>query len=170
MRHTTTAALFQHSLQTTDRWLKQIMVELGWDDQHKAYTALRATLHALREQLPVDECAQLSAQLPLVLRGVYWEGWNPTCTTPTHDAFLTDIHAAFRHNPNIDPEQVARAFFKALAKEISAGEMEDVRSILPRDIRRLAPSPVDAGERLSARHREPVMLEAGDVGAAYWGA
>jgi uncharacterized protein (DUF2267 family) len=169
MRHKTTTALFQHSLQTTDRWLKEIMTDLRWLDHHKAYTALRATLHALREQLPVNECAQLSAQLPLVLRGVFWEGWNPSCAKPHQDAFLSEIHAAFKHDSDTDPERVARAVFKTLTREVSVGEMEDVRSILPRDIRKLIPATKTPSEPL-ARHEEPVRLEAGDVGAVHWGA
>lgn len=168
MRHTTTAALFQHSLQTTDRWLQEIMTELGWTDRHKAYTALRATLQTLREHLPVDECAQLSAQLPLVLRGVYWEGWNP-CATGPKEPFLAAIHAAFKHDPRTDPERVARAVFKALTSEISTGEMQDVRGILPRDIRRLLPDAPHM-EPVAAVQTEPVALETGDVSAVHWGA
>lgn len=167
MRHTTTSALFQSSLQTTDRWLREIMMELGWGDAHKAYTALRAVLHALRERVPVDECGQLSAQLPLIVRGVFWEGWNPRCVKTSHDTFLSDIHAAFKHDPATDPERVARAVFKALAKEISTGEMDDIRGILPRDIRKLVPQIVDSGTPI---RREAVRLMPGDAGAAHWGA
>ncbi|HLG73059.1 MAG TPA: DUF2267 domain-containing protein [Chloroflexota bacterium] len=155
---------------------------MGWTDRHKAYTALRATLHALRERLRVDESAQLSAQLPLVIRGVYWEGWNPHRTTDR--PFLAEIHAAFRHDPEVDPECAARAVFSAMIREVSAGEMEDVRSILPRDIRMLMPTAKSAGEPLSRQSRRtaqarvslPVVpgheaaLEPGDVGAARWGA
>jgi uncharacterized protein (DUF2267 family) len=169
MRPTTTAALFQSSLQTTDRWLKEIMNELGGADRHKAYMALRAALHALRERLPVDECAQLSAQLPLVIRGVYWEGWNPARVRPAHDTFLVEIHAAFRHNPEVDPEQVARAVFKTMAREISNGEMEDIRSIVPEDMRRLmlvAPVRGLGSYPLQRVSTGPV----GAAGAAHWGA
>jgi len=185
MRHTTTAALFQHSLQTTDRWLKEVMTELGWSDLQKAHTALRATLHALREQLPVDECAQLSAQLPLILRGIYWEGWNPHEAKAPPNAFLTAVHSAFKHDPDTDPERIAHAVFKTMATEIAPGEMEDVRQILPRDLRRLMPARVSTGEPIAARQgprrslpgsrspgrrSEPVALQPGDVAAAHWGA
>lgn len=172
MRHTTTTTLFQHSLQTTDRWLSEIMAELGWTNRHKAYTALRATLQALRGQLPVDECAQLSAQLPMVVRGIYWEGWDPSCAKHSHDMFLTQVHAAFKHDPATDPQQVARAVFKILAREVSTGEMEDIRSILPRQIRALMPAANSADEASLAlpKQHEPVSLEPGDVGAVHWGA
>jgi uncharacterized protein (DUF2267 family) len=164
MRHTTTAGLFQHSLQTTDRWLKEIAAQLGWDDQRKGYTALRVTFHALRDRLPVNEAAQLSAQLPLVLRGVFWEGWNPAADKPPHGTFAVELHAGFRHDPEVDPEHVARAVFNVMTKEISAGEMDDVRSIVPQDMRDLMPAP---GSQPRHRHE---AAEAGSISAAHWGA
>lgn len=142
MAHTTTLDLFESSLQATDKWLIDLMHELGWADRHKAYAGLRATLHALRDQVMVDECAQFSAQLPLLLRGVFWEGWNPrhrSWQTPTPDDFVTTIHSAFQHAPDVDPERVARAVFKVMAEHISAGEMKDVRGVVPKHIRRLLP-------------------------------
>lgn len=39
---------------------------------------MRASLHALRDRLTVEEVAQLGAQLPMLIRGFYYEGWNPT--------------------------------------------------------------------------------------------
>ena len=71
-------AVFDTTLQKTNGWLKDLMHELGWDDRHKAYLALRATLHALRDRLTVEEVAQLGAQLPMLIRGFYYEGWDPT--------------------------------------------------------------------------------------------
>jgi|SRR5579884_2277841 uncharacterized protein (DUF2267 family) len=164
MRPTTTAGLFQHSLQTTDRWLKEITAQLGWADQRKGYKALRVTFHALRDRLPVNEAAQLSAQLPLVLRGIFWEGWNPAADKPHHGTFAVELHAGFRHNPEVDPEDVARAVFAVMTKEISAGEMDDVRSIVPQDMRDLMPAP---GSQRCHRHE---AAEAGSISAAHWGA
>ena len=66
-----------HSVQTTNVWLNGIMQELHTMDRQEAWQALRASLHALRDRLPVDEAAHLAAQLPLVIRGVYFEGWRP---------------------------------------------------------------------------------------------
>lgn len=145
MSHVTTAALFQGSLQATDEWLSELMHELGWTDRRKAYHGLRATLHALRDQVVVDECAQLSAQLPLLLRGVYWEGWNPTCGSwqqARPEDFLTSIHAAFKHDSEIDPEVVARAVFKVMTSHISAGEMDDIRGVVPKAVRQLMTPPL----------------------------
>ncbi|MBV8086077.1 MAG: DUF2267 domain-containing protein [Chloroflexi bacterium] len=127
-------------MEATDRWLTGIAAHLGWADRHKAYVALRVTLHALRDQVMLDECAQLSAQLPLIIRGMYWEGWNPrhrTWQTPHHSDFLMNIHGAFHHDPVVDPEKVAKAVFQVMSEHISRGEMEDIRGVVPKDIRAL---------------------------------
>jgi uncharacterized protein (DUF2267 family) len=61
----------------------------------------------------------LGAQLPMLIRGFYYEGWHPA-GTPTKERrkedFLEHIAAAFRGDPDIDPEQVARAVFEVLAE------------------------------------------------------
>jgi hypothetical protein len=46
-------------------------------DRHRAYHPLRAVLHCLRDRLTVDEAAQLGDQLPMLVRGIYYEAWHP---------------------------------------------------------------------------------------------
>jgi uncharacterized protein (DUF2267 family) len=70
--------VFDTTVHKTHIWLNDIMQELGWDDRYKAYLGLRTTLHALRDRLAVEETAQLAAQLPMLMRGLYYEGWDPT--------------------------------------------------------------------------------------------
>src|SRR4051812_27609642 len=70
--------VFSTTLQKTNHWLNDLMLLLGWQEKQKAYLALRATLQALRDRLTVEEAAQLGAQLPMLIRGFYYEGWNPT--------------------------------------------------------------------------------------------
>ena len=62
----------------THSWLKELLRILNWDDRHRAYLGLRATLHALRDRLTIDEVTQLSAQLPMLIRRFYFEGWDPS--------------------------------------------------------------------------------------------
>ncbi len=68
---------FDTTIHATNTWLKDLMERLGWEDRHRAYQAFRAVLHALRDHLTVDEVATLGAQLPLLIRGIYYEGWHP---------------------------------------------------------------------------------------------
>src|ERR671922_384221 len=125
---------FDATLQKTHIWLDELMDELHWADRYKAYAALRATLHALRDRLTVEEVAQLGAQLPMLIRGFYYEGWDPTgkpLRARHKEQFLTRIEQEFRGDDRIDPERLARAVFTVLAKRVSEGEIEDVKHVLP---------------------------------------
>ena len=73
----TTIKAFDTTLQLTYAWLHELAEQMGTQDRHRAYHALWAVLHALRDRLTVEEVAALGAQLPLLVRGIYYEGWHP---------------------------------------------------------------------------------------------
>ncbi len=136
----TSLAPFDSTLQTTNIWLNDVLERLGWQDHHRAYHALRAVLHALRDRLPVDQVAALAAQLPMLVRGFYYEGWHPhgkPVKERHKEEFLAHIAAAFRDEPDVDPEQVTRAVFQVLSNHVSSGEIEGVKRSLPTEIRSL---------------------------------
>jgi uncharacterized protein (DUF2267 family) len=144
---TTGLEVFDRTIHKTNIWLKDLMEMLDCGDRHEAYLALRATLHALRDRLTIEEVAQFAAQLPMLIRGFYYEGWDPTgkpLKERHKEEFLSRINQELRPY-TIDPEQVARAVFLVLANRISEGEIEDVEHVLPREIRDLWPSKVDHG-------------------------
>ncbi len=130
---------FDHTLQTTNTWLNEVMARLGWMDRQRSYHALRAVLHALRDRLPVDQAAALGAQLPLLVRGCYYEGWHPAGkpVKEHREAFLARIGKEFWGDPAADPEGITRAVFQVLAKHVTAGEIEHVQDALPADLRAL---------------------------------
>jgi uncharacterized protein (DUF2267 family) len=135
--------VFDTTLQKTNLWLKDLMWELGWEDRHKAYEALRLTLQALRDRLTVEEVAQLGAQLPLLVRGTYYEGWDPTGKPQKERhlaGFLAAIRAHFFADTQVEAEEIARAVFKILANYISAGEIEDIQQVLPKELNALWPT------------------------------
>jgi uncharacterized protein (DUF2267 family) len=131
---------FNSTIQTTNIWLHDILERLRWRDRQRAYHALRAVLHALRDRLPVDQAAALGAQLPMLVRGFYYEGWHPA-GTPTKERrkedFLDHIAADFRDDLNTDPEEIARAVFQVIAKHVTPGEIKHVKIALPSEIRSL---------------------------------
>jgi len=138
---TTGIDTFEHSLQLTNIWLKDVMARLGTDDRHIAYLALRTTLHALRDRLTVEEAAHLGAQLPMLVRGLYYEGWRPAgkpLKEHSREAFVAHIEGEAR-NPNFEAEPAIRAVLGMLAERVSAGEIKDVKSTLPRPLRELWP-------------------------------
>lgn len=136
-------AVISHTVETTDRWLAQIADQLGHGDASSAYAALRAVLHGLRDRLPVNEMADLGAQLPLLLRGTLYEGWSPAKARPAgrhEEDFLFDLTARLRgHDELGDPRNVAIAVFSVIDSHVTEGEVADVRASLPRDIRALWP-------------------------------
>lgn len=132
--------VFDTTMHKTHTWLNDIMQELGWEDRHKAYLALRTTLHALRDRLSVEETAQLGAQLPMLIRGLYYEGWDPTGKPEKvrhKTAFLAPIRDHFRDDWQVDPEEVARAVLKVLTQHVSEGEIADIKHCLPTELRAL---------------------------------
>jgi uncharacterized protein (DUF2267 family) len=134
--------VFDTTLHKTHRWLNELMNDLHWTEKHRAYLAFRATLHALRDRITVEEVAQLSAQLPMLVRGFYYEGWDPTAKPVrerSKEEFLARIATAFPLDTDLDPEYVARGVFALLARRVSEGEIEDVRHLLPAEIRKLWP-------------------------------
>jgi uncharacterized protein (DUF2267 family) len=134
--------VFDTTVQKTNTWLKELMQIMEWQDRHRAYTALRATLHALRDRLTVDEVAQLGAQLPMLIRGMYYEGWDPRhkpLKLRHKQEFLVRIDEAFIHDELIDAEAMARGVFHLLESRISEGEIEEIRQILPAELKELWP-------------------------------
>jgi uncharacterized protein (DUF2267 family) len=139
---TTQHELFSNTLQKTHIWLKELMEELWWEDQHRAYLALRATLHALRDRLTVDEATHLGAQLPMLIRGFYYEGWSPAGKPVKErhkEEFFTHVKEYFTREEDVDAEKIVRAVFKVLSKRITEGEIEDIKHILPPELRELWP-------------------------------
>lgn len=129
------------SVQKTNEWLKDIMESMGIQDKHRAYLALRATLHALRDRLPVDEAAQLGAQFPLLIKGLYFDGWVPAKTPKklSKDEFVDRVHSHFMNNPDIDAEELVRCVLSVIVNKTSEGEMEDIKNSLPKDFMDLMP-------------------------------
>ena len=133
--------VFDTTVQKTHDWLNELSAGLGTENKRLAYRALRSTLHALRDRLTVDEVAQLGAQLPMLLRGLYYEGWDPTgkpIRVRHKDEFLVPIADALA-NDDVDAEDAARAVFQVLANRITFGEMKDIKHILPASVRALWP-------------------------------
>lgn len=140
----TAVQVFDKTIQKTNVWLRDIMAELQTEDHHKAYLALRATLQTLRDRLTVEETTDLGAQLPMLIRGFYYENWNPSGKPSKirhKEEFLEQVSRGFRgtQGNSVDPEQVVRAVFKVLTKHVSEGEIEDIRRSLPEELVKLWP-------------------------------
>jgi uncharacterized protein (DUF2267 family) len=135
--------VFDTTVQKTNEWLDEIMYELALEDRHTAYASLRGTLHALRDRLPVEETAHLGAQLPMLVRGFYYEGWRPgrEPVKMHREEFLLRVEDQLTRPAalQLDSEAVVRAVFLVLSRKISKGEIEQIEQMLPKDLRYLWP-------------------------------
>lgn len=134
--------VFDSTVHQTNAWLKSLMGRLGTDDRHRAYIALRSSLHALRDRITPEMAVHLGAQLPMLVRGFYYEDWR-MAATPTKarhkEDFLERVRAAFRNDAEADPEAIARAVFALLTAELDPGEVRKVTGVLPKEVRELWP-------------------------------
>lgn len=134
----------EHTIQLTNEWVHQIDELMPWDDSNKSFRLLRAVLHTVRDMLGVEEAAQLSAQLPLFIRGVYFEGWNPSVTpSPLREKpdFVARIVESFAPDMLDDPETLISHVLSVLNTRVSGGEMRDVREAMRKSVRDIWPEP-----------------------------
>lgn len=134
---------FDTTLEKTNGILKYIEEMYGWPKarRNQSYAALRAVLHTLRDRLTVEETAQLSAQLPMLVRGIYFEGWDPTRTPMKmhRDEFLRRIYTAVPYEIPGGTERLFDVVIGALRRHVTEGEWQDVRANLPKDMLSVLP-------------------------------
>lgn len=139
---TTGFSTIDRAPEAVGKWLDEIEDQLHWKDPQKNYHLLRATLHTLRDWLTVDEAADLAAQLPVLIRGIYYEGWDPSATPMrprTREAFFERLTERYAAGPFPNPPGAASAVFAVLKKHVSEGEIRQVRYALPRELQELWP-------------------------------
>ncbi|MFP4250726.1 MAG: DUF2267 domain-containing protein [Armatimonadota bacterium] len=125
---------FASTLQKADQWMKDVMEELGPDDPQKAYHSLRAVLHALRDRLMPGEVTDLSSEMPMLIRGLFLEGWKatePSGALDSQEEFFEVVNEELQVPADVGPEDSVRAIFRVLEKHVSCGEIGDVKGMLP---------------------------------------
>ena len=130
----TEPSIIERNVEQAHVWLKEVAYELGEDDHRYAYRALRAVLHALRDRLSVDVAAKLAAQLPTLIRGVYYEDWDPSRTPlAIHDvdAFLDRVAREGQMAGETEASLAVTAVARVLRNHVSAGEIDQVLAVLP---------------------------------------
>jgi uncharacterized protein (DUF2267 family) len=132
--------VIDRSAQQTHAWLSELSSELGAEDDRAAYRALRAVLHTLRDRLTVEEAAQLAAQLPTMIRGIYYEGWKPSRVPMSYhdvDSFLARVAEEGMLAGETEASVAVAAVARLLRRHVSEGELDDVLAMLPETLRPL---------------------------------
>ncbi|HXL17894.1 MAG TPA: DUF2267 domain-containing protein [Streptosporangiaceae bacterium] len=134
------------SIDKTNAWLADVAASFGTEDRRMAYRVTRSWLHTLRDRLPVPIAAHIAAQLPELLRGVFYEGWNPSKVPIKYDR--DEYIARFARDAQLHHTEVPRAgrlVTSAMQRHISAGAINEVLGVLPADIRSMVAATDAAG-------------------------
>jgi len=135
---------FDKTLDKTNLVLKQIEHSYGWpkERRNQSYDAMRSVLHALRDRLTVNECADMAAQLPLLIRGVFYEDWHPSRVPVkmNKEEFLQNIRNAFPYEIEGSMERLVSTVLQALRQYVTEGEWRDIKSSISQDLRPLIPA------------------------------
>lgn len=135
-------ASISHTVQQTQEWLKEVEGNAGLANETEALSVLRAVMHQLRDRLSIEETAQFSAQLPLLVRGIFYEGWQPTHvpdkSVRTRQDFFDGVATRLRPH-RLPPESMVKAVFAILSHHIDPGEISDIIGQLPDSLKELWP-------------------------------
>ncbi len=128
--------VFDKTLQTTNIWLNEIQADLG-PDRQVAWKVLSVVLHKLRDRLPVPLAVHLGAELPLLVRGVYYDQFQPS-KQPTdwdHDEFVAEVQRWLSDIRPLNAEAAVRTVFAVLSRHLPPGQIAKVRDALPEKLR-----------------------------------
>jgi uncharacterized protein (DUF2267 family) len=131
--------VFDRTLETTHIWLNEICSELG-PDKHIAWKVLSVVLQKLRDRLPLPLAAHLGAQLPLLVRGVYYDQFEPgrlPSERKTREGFIHEIHEALSDTRPVNPDHAIRCVFAVLSRHVSDGQIRKICDALPHGMRQL---------------------------------
>jgi len=139
-----TITAFQKTMQTSSEWMQDLTADGGLPDEEQACAALRSVLHALRDRLTVEESAHLASQLPMLIRGMFFEGWTPArqpVRLRSREEFLDAVAEELDGGPNrVDAETATRRVFGLLDRRLSDGQVRHVRDLLPGPVEALWPA------------------------------
>lgn len=146
-----TVRQLSHATQQAQEWINDLTEHREFEDAEQAYAHLRAVLHALRDRLTPEEVAHLGSQLPMMVRGFYFEGWRPALAPndfETAEQFYQRVQESLGGAPlpaNASPlAETSRAVLEFLVEHVDPGQMRHVREQLPQQIAELLPPIAEA--------------------------
>lgn len=138
--HGSQPAIIERSAAKASIWLKDVATEIGDGDLQYAYRALRAVLHVVRDRLAIDVVAKPAAQLPTLIRGIYYEDWDPSrVPMPPHtvDTFLEHVVSEGRFSGESEASAAVTAVTAVLRVRLAQDEIGVILAVMPEKLRAL---------------------------------
>ena len=129
--------VFDKTLQTTNIWLDEIMEAIG-PDRRVAWKVLSTVLHKLRDRLPVELAAHLGAELPILVRGVYYDQYQPArqpSECRNFEEFAAEVQEWLGDTRPVNAQAAIAAVFRVLSRHVPEGQIRKVQDALPHEIR-----------------------------------
>jgi uncharacterized protein (DUF2267 family) len=145
--------VFDKTLQSTHIWLDELMQEIG-PDRQVAWHVLGAVLRGIRDRVPLELAVHLGGQLPILIRGTYYDQWAAPGTIQKFrslDEFLEPIGRELANTRPVNVRDATRSVFQVLSRHGNQGQIEKVRNALPEEIRNIWPDSGSAGRAFSIR-------------------
>lgn len=128
-----------------NEFVHRLAIRLGDEkNRERAGRVLRCVLRALRNRLSLEESFQLMSQLPMAVKALYVDGWAPT-RSHTRIKTIEELAEVVREEDKLSAEDdfpgisdamdAIEAVVKTMADYVSAGELHDIVSILPSDMK-----------------------------------
>ena len=141
-------SVFDRTTEKTHQFINDVAQQINIEDKHLVFIGIKAVLHGLRDRIPLEEAAQLAAQLPVLLAGFYYQGWKPAAT-PTKersvDAFVDKVKGNLPQGDYpIEIEALIQGVFAVLSEWVTQGEIQDVANMLPKDVQEFWPQAIVA--------------------------
>lgn len=133
----TSLDVFDKTIQTTNIWLNEINMVIG-PDRHLAWKVLSTVLHKLRDRLPVELSAHLGSQLPLLIRGAYYDQYKPAAqpgVCRTEEEFTAEVAEWLSDVRPVDPKLAIAAVLCVLDHHVDPGQVAKVKGTLPKQLR-----------------------------------
>ena len=132
--------VIETSTQKTHEWIASI-AGAAHLEKRDAYKALRAVLQTTRDRLPMNDAVHFAAQLPMFLRGLFYEGWQPS-NVPlkmSREEFLQAVNEKIVTDHPVDPLRITQSVFAVIMSHVGLSEMEKIKHCFPKVMQTLWP-------------------------------
>ena len=129
------------TVQKTHEWIARIAESMHME-KREAWKSLRAVLQTLRDRLPAELAVHFGAQLPMLVRGLYYEGWEPSKVPikMSREEFLAVVQSRIIADRVVDPVETVQNVLAVVANHMGSGEMQKVIDAFPRNMQSLFPA------------------------------
>ena len=142
------AANFESSVNETSAFINHLARQLGHPEEpDRCYIILRAVLHVVRDRITIGESLDLISQLPMILKGVYVEGWKYHEKPPLDFQSIEEMKDEVKKHQNQygekdfdwqrSTEEIIAITLDSLKQYLSEGQVKHIKDQMPKEVKEL---------------------------------